>query len=60
MQEQQLIDDFAQSAVVWFAAGALAFTVANFVAFFFLWGFVSDAVLGLLTGPPPPDPFANM
>ena len=60
VQEQQLIDDFAQSAVVWLSAGSFAIVVLSFIGLFLAWGAVRDIVLVLLAGPAPPDPFSGL
>ena len=60
VQEQQLIDDFAQSAVVWLSAGSFALVILSFIVLFWAWGAVRDIVLVLLAGPAPPDPFSGL
>ena len=58
VQEQQLLDDFAQAAVVWLSVGALAALVLGALALWYVSGLVGDGLLGPV--PPPPDPFVQL
>ena len=58
VQEQQLLDDFAQTAVLWLSVGLVALLALGTVGLWQFSGVVSDGLLGLL--PPPPDPFVNL